>query len=275
MADIVAAGQLDHAEISAVVTRADGTVEDYGTIAVYDRATEAAKGPFARMGDRLRARFAKRKDAVPVSVTPPDVLRDPTRGALTWRIAVSNSDALHPYAGPVGIGDSFQTIDDAHEGLAIADREFPSEDGYSVWIEALVPSEDRETAKWVRVNAGAATVWANAGKDIVTNRIKGAGTEPNFVAIGTGAGTAAIADTTLFTEVETRTSGTSTRQTTTTTNDSYQVVGTVVATAIRAITNAGLFDAATVGNMLLKGDFATINLAISDSIQLTAKLSFT
>src|SRR5687768_1568049 len=49
-----------------------------------------------------------------------------------------------------------------------------------------------------------ATVFTNAGKAIVTNRIKGSGTEPNYVAIGTGAGTAAATDTTLFTEVETR-----------------------------------------------------------------------
>lgn len=114
----------------------------------------------------------------------------------------------------------------------------------------------------------------NAGKDILTNRIKAAGTEPNFVGIGTGAGTAAIADTTLFTEVETRATGTSTRQTTTTTNDTYQVVGTVTATAARVVTNAGLLDAATAGNLFVKGDFASISLAINDSIQVTAKISF-
>lgn len=120
-----------------------------------------------------------------------------------------------------------------------------------------------------------ATVWANAGKDIVTNRIKGSGTEPNYCAIGTGAGTAAIADTTLFTEVETRVAGTSTRQTTTTTNDTYQSQGTISITGTRGITNAGLFDAVSSGNMLIKGDFATINLVNGDSIQITGKLSFT
>ena len=120
-----------------------------------------------------------------------------------------------------------------------------------------------------------ATVFANAGKDIVTNRIKGSGTEPQYCAIGTGAGTAAITDTTLFTEVETRVAGTSSRQTTTTTNDTYQSVGTLSITATRAITNAGLFDASSAGNMLIKGDFATINLVSGDSLQITGKLSFT
>lgn len=118
-----------------------------------------------------------------------------------------------------------------------------------------------------------ATVWANAGKAIATNRIKGAGTEPGFVAIGTGAGTAAIADTTLFTEVETRTAGTTTQQTTTVTNDTYRVVGTVTATSARAVTNAGTFDASSAGNMMVKGDFSVINLAIGDSIQVTANLA--
>lgn len=119
-----------------------------------------------------------------------------------------------------------------------------------------------------------ATVFANAGKAIVTSRLKGSGTEPNFVAIGTGAGTAAATDTTLFTEVESRVAGTSTQQTTTVTNDTYQSVGTITATASRAVTNAGLFDASTAGNLFMKGDFATINLSTGDSIQVTAKVAF-
>lgn len=119
-----------------------------------------------------------------------------------------------------------------------------------------------------------ATVFNSAGRAIVTNRLKGSGTEPNHVAIGTGAGTAAVGDTTLFTEVETRTSGTSTQQQTTTANDTYQVVGTITATATRAVTNAGLFDASSAGNLLMKGDFSTVNLASGDSIQLTQRLSF-
>jgi hypothetical protein len=119
-----------------------------------------------------------------------------------------------------------------------------------------------------------ATVFANAGKAVLTNRIKGAGTEPLHVGIGTGAGTAVITDTTLFTEVETRAAGTSTQQTTTVTNDTYRVVGTVAITATRAITNAGTFDASSGGNLFVKGDFATINLVNGDSIQLTVNIVF-
>jgi hypothetical protein len=123
----------------------------------------------------------------------------------------------------------------------------------------------------------------DGGLDIVTNRIKGAGTEPVNIGWGTGAGTAAVADTTLFTEklVDLTTSagtdhtvGTSTRQTTTTTNDTYQVTGTRTATGAGSVTNAGLFDAASGGNLFLKGDFTAIGLASGDSIAFTIKAVF-
>lgn len=119
-----------------------------------------------------------------------------------------------------------------------------------------------------------ATLLVNAGKAIVTNRIKGSGTEPVYVAYGTGAGTTAAADTTLFTETGTRVSGTSSQVTTSVTNDTYQVVGTQTAGGTLAITNAGLFDASTVGNLFVKGDFSTINLSSGDSIQFTFKTQF-
>lgn len=120
-----------------------------------------------------------------------------------------------------------------------------------------------------------ATVFSNAGKAIVANRILGAGTEPKNVAWGTGAGTAAAADTTLFTESadEARVAGTSSRVTTAVANDTYQVVGTLTcASAGKTITNAGLFDAASAGNIAMKGDFAGVALNVGDTIQFTFKL---
>jgi hypothetical protein len=128
-----------------------------------------------------------------------------------------------------------------------------------------------------------ATVVTNAGRDIVTNRIKGTGTEPLNIGWGTSAGTAAVTDTTLFGEklVDLATSagtdhtlGTSTRQTTTVTNDTYQVIGTRTATGAGTVTNAGLFDAASGGNLFLKGDFSGIGLASGDSIAFTIKAVF-
>lgn len=123
----------------------------------------------------------------------------------------------------------------------------------------------------------AATVITNGGQAIVTNRMIGSGTEPKYVAWGTGAGTAAASDTTLFTESseESRTSGTSSRVTTTVTNDTYQVVGSItVATSNKTITNVGLFDASTSGNLYFKSDFTGLALLIGDSITFTLKIRF-
>jgi hypothetical protein len=121
-----------------------------------------------------------------------------------------------------------------------------------------------------------ATVLTNAGKAIVTNRLRSGGTEPLNAAWGTGAGTAAIADTTLFTEATPRAAGTSSQATVTVTNDTYQVVATITAAGTLAITNAGLFDVITAssGNLFVKGDFTTINLVSGDSIQFTFKTTF-
>lgn len=115
----------------------------------------------------------------------------------------------------------------------------------------------------------------NAGKSIIVDRILGTGTEPKYVGVGTGAGSTAAADTTLFTEVETRATGTGSKVTTTTTNDTHRVVGTVSITATRAITNAGVFDASTLGNLYVKAEFSTINLVNGDSLQLTFNCQFT
>ena len=65
-----------------------------------------------------------------------------------------------------------------------------------------------------------------------------------------------------------------TQVTTTTTNDTLQVVATNTAGGSLAITNAGIFDASTSGNLFAKGDFSTINLNSGDSIQFTFKVQF-
>lgn len=130
-----------------------------------------------------------------------------------------------------------------------------------------------------------ATLVVATGRAIITNRIKGSGTEPLNGSWGTGAGTTADANTSLFTEADlagaaistsSRTAGTSSQQTTTTTNDTYQVVWTETASAGFTVTNAGLFDNITggSGNLFLKGDFTGIPLSASDSIQFTAKAQF-
>ena len=91
-----------------------------------------------------------------------------------------------------------------------------------------------------------ATYVVNAGLDITTNRLKGAGTEPLYIGWGVSAGTTAKTDTTLFGE---------------------RLVD--LATAAGTVTNAGLFDAASGGNLYLKGDFTGIGLAAGDAIAFT------
>lgn len=130
---------------------------------------------------------------------------------------------------------------------------------------------------------GTATVITNKGKAILADRVRTTPgtytTSPKFVAMGTGATgaarTAAAADTALSTEVETRTSGTESVVTTTQTGDTYQVTGTVTASATRAVDEAGLFDASTVGNMFLSATFAVVNLSNGDSIAFTFKSQLT
>lgn len=99
---------------------------------------------------------------------------------------------------------------------------------------------------------------------------------------GTGAGTTVVGDTTLFTEAlvtlaagtTDHTVGTSTQQLTTVANDTYQVVATRTATGSGTVTNAGLWDAASGGNLFLKGDFGGIALVSGDSILFTIKAVF-
>lgn len=120
-----------------------------------------------------------------------------------------------------------------------------------------------------------ATLLVDTGKAIVTNYLNGgAATQPKYVAWGTGAGTTAASDTTLFTEVLPRVSGTTSQVSTSTTDDTFQVVGTQTAGSSVTITNAGLFDASTSGNLFIKGDFTGVPLSSGDSIQFTFKCQF-
>lgn len=87
------------------------------------------------------------------------------------------------------------------------------------------------------------------GLEMLVNRLRGATpsqAEPLNLGWDTGGFTAAKSDVAAFGEApENRTAGASTITTTTTTNDSYQVTGTIVATGNRNITAVLLSDTAT------------------------------
>jgi hypothetical protein len=100
-----------------------------------------------------------------------------------------------------------------------------------------------------------------------TNALTGA-----FVGWGTGAGTAAKGDTTLFTEAtEARVSGT-VSVTGSGATAKYQVVATITADGAKTITNAGNLTASSGGVLIVHGDFTGVALALNDAIQFTLSL---
>ena len=205
---------LQYAEVTAVIRRANGTVERV-VLDSYESETHRAK-----------------REAAGLDLPAPTFTDPPKRG---WRRWV-------PFLSMLAIGACAARLNRC--------------EGY----------------------APAAMVIVNGGQAIVTNLVSGlGGTVPKYVAWGTGAGTAAVTDTTLFTEStdEARTNGTPTRVTTTVTNDTFQVVGTLtVAVSGKTITNVALFDAITSGNLYFKSDFAGLPLIVGDSITFTIKVKF-
>ena len=120
-------------------------------------------------------------------------------------------------------------------------------------------------------------VLTNKGKAISATQVAGTtALPPKYIGQGTGVHTAAASDTALTTEVDTRVTGTITTVPTTYTNDTVQVTGIYTPTVARAITEAGLFDATTAGNMYVSATFDVINLASSaDTITYTWKVQYT
>lgn len=119
-----------------------------------------------------------------------------------------------------------------------------------------------------------ATVLTNVGKNIITNRIRGASTEALSFAVGTGATsrTANVLDTELSEEYGSRTSAASAVVTTTTTGDTYQVVGSVTATSSVTINEYGLFNGA--GQLFISATVTPISVISGDIVQYTTKLVF-
>ncbi len=123
--------------------------------------------------------------------------------------------------------------------------------------------------------------------DVITNigRADSAGLASNTVTppanyfgnVGTGAGTAAVADTTLFTEVgSARITCTTTRVTTTVANDTAQYAFTYTASGSISITNAGIAPTNVNGaaNIIQKSDHATVPLLNLDSIAYTFRKAY-
>lgn len=135
------------------------------------------------------------------------------------------------------------------------------------------------------------TVLTRTGRWILANRLAGSGAEPKNVGWGLNPAnlTAANTDVAPFDEApEARVAGTSSIQTTTTTDDTYQVIGTLTAAGAETIAEAFLSDSASkptavdavqAGSTVIGSSSATgvnvvsgANFAIGQSIQIRTEV---
>jgi hypothetical protein len=129
-----------------------------------------------------------------------------------------------------------------------------------------------------------ANVLTDIGKKIVTGRLMSVlptdpapgWASPRFIGWGTGTNVAAAANIALQTEAaETRATGTTTQEQQNVDDDTFQVQGTMTAAANKTISEAGLFDKVTGGNLFVRGDFTGVPLLSGDSIAFTFRWTIT
>jgi len=119
-----------------------------------------------------------------------------------------------------------------------------------------------------------ATCLTTSGAQWIRDNLSGTTTSvtADYIGWGTGAGTAAKPDTTLFTEAsEARTLA----QRTLSGVDTIQWIGTITANGTKTITNAGNFTNVAAGSLVVHGDFTGIALNANDWIQFTINLQIT
>ena len=116
----------------------------------------------------------------------------------------------------------------------------------------------------------------DTGLAFITSQLSKVAAQPTNYYVGFGTSSASDLDTAtaLGTEVDSRAAATLSQQTGTVTNDTARYVATVTAGATRAIVEAGLFDASTAGNMIVRSVFTVINLGSGDGITFTIDIVF-
>jgi len=114
----------------------------------------------------------------------------------------------------------------------------------------------------------------NAGKSEVAGLIIGdtGATAFGYVAIGTGTTAPSASDTALENETH-RTSATTSLTTTNVTNDTAQLQATFNFTGSYAITECGIFNASSGGDMLARQTFDVLNVANGDNLTMTWKIT--
>lgn len=115
-------------------------------------------------------------------------------------------------------------------------------------------------------------VVTDAGAQAIVDAFQGAFTLSDFRyhASGTGSASEAVGNTTLGTEVATRTAGS---QVEGAAANVYRSVGTISYSGTFAIVEHGLFSASSGGTLLDRSVFAAINVVSGDSIQFTYDLT--
>lgn len=119
----------------------------------------------------------------------------------------------------------------------------------------------------------------NTGRAYITGRMLGTpATVMSHMEVGTSSTIASAGQTALVSPVaSSRTALTSTtQQTTTTTNDSIRFICTFPAgVGTGSLTEAGIFDSASAGNMLCRSVFSTISKTGSDTLTITWTITLT
>jgi len=118
-----------------------------------------------------------------------------------------------------------------------------------------------------------ATILVDVGEAWIVDKLdETVQTTGDYIGWGTGAGTAAKADTILFSEAaEARVVATRTQPLA----DKIRWVSEITSASAQTITNAGNFDASTAGVLIVHGDFTGIALASGDKIEFTIDLEIT
>lgn len=119
----------------------------------------------------------------------------------------------------------------------------------------------------------------SAGKAGVASRINGSGGEAAFtyVAVGIGTSAAAAGDTTLGSEITdsglARAAATASRVTVNVTSDTAQLAITFAVSGAKAVTEAGILNAASTGTLLARQVFSALNVVNGDSLSITWKVT--
>lgn len=126
--------------------------------------------------------------------------------------------------------------------------------------------------KWTKEAVSQNTI-TTKGKELMAKRIAGLTADPvGYMAIGTGTPSATALGAEITTGGGQRSAVTPTNVTTDTTNDTAQFVVQYDFTAGFAVTEEGLLDAVSGGNMYASQSFSAINVVSGDALQYTHKL---